>query len=244
MLTSKRVGETQKKKQRRATRKQFSSKGSVMLSRGKFIVLEGLDGAGTTTLTDMIRQGIVAEDLHCCKTREPYSDELTPVLRRFIRGEFENPGWRAMSMLFSADRIIHCRDIDYWLDLGMHVVCDRYVGSTIAYQSAMAEAGYQEEVMRIISGAFSVGILRPDLTIFLKADAETCAKRRANREGQEDFYEKLPFQKKVEAQYDIWLNTMAHAGPGLIVAVDATQPVEKVYKDCMSAVRLVIKEEV
>jgi dTMP kinase len=214
-----------------------------MADRGKFIVIEGLDGAGTTSITldlqahfEALGEGIVAE-------REPYSEELTPTLQRFISGEFEDPGWRAMSLLFSADRLIHCKDIDAVLELGAHVVCDRYIGSTVAYQTAFAPDDEKEEAVELIQGPLAKDTLKPDMTIFLKADVEVCSSRRGKSRFVEDYYEGVEFQKKVFKTYNEWIRRGVKNGE-MIIVIDANRDYETVLQDCLVCVNALLEGKI
>ncbi len=72
-----------------------------MAEQGKLIVLEGLDGAGTTSMSEEIVKHFSAQGISIVGTAEPYSPELEPVLRKFISGEYNDPGWRIMALLFT-----------------------------------------------------------------------------------------------------------------------------------------------
>jgi len=204
-----------------------------MTERGKFVVVEGLDGAGTTSITADLVRHFEALNRPCVSSREPYSEELTPTLRRFISGEFEDPGWRAMAMLFSADRLIHCNDLEQVLASGTSVICDRYVGSTIAYQTAFAPDEEKEEAKKLIEGQLSRGIIKPDFTLFLKADVEVCSSRRRGSRFVEDYYEAVEFQKKVSKTYEEWVNKSSINGEDLIIVIDANRKYELVLQDCL-----------
>lgn len=201
-----------------------------MAEKGKIIVLEGLDGAGTTSMSEEIHSFFGTT----VNTREPYSVELTPVLRKFISGEHPDPGWRVMSMLFSADRLMHCNDIRLVLE-SFDVVCDRYLGSTIAYQTAMAPEEEREEARKFISEQLSIGSIEPDLTLFLHVDPQTCADRRGKSREAEDYYERSEFQSRVAEEYEEWFTAAKKSGKGNYVRIDASQHYDVVAAACVEA---------
>lgn len=213
-----------------------------MQTRGKFIVLEGIDGVGTTSMTKEITAHFSKQGMLVKASQEPYSDELGPVLRKFIQGDFKDPGWMPMALVFSADRLIHCQDIYELLSDGMSVVCDRYLGSTAAYQSAMAPLDEFEKALSFITGPLSDGVLIPDLTIYLKADVEVCVQRRAANRDTVDYYERLDLQHRVSHAYDSWVQFEAEREDRkLLVVIDANRPYEKVKRDCLASVDLVFR---
>ena len=215
-------------------------KGNGVMKRGKFIVLEGLDGAGTTSMSEEIAGHFQSRDKPMEISQEPYSSELSATLRKFISGYYADPGWRPMSLLFSADRLMHCKDLSTILAGGMNVVCDRYLGSTAAYQSAMAPEDEVDEAFWFITGPLSSGVLVPDLTLYLKADVEVCVQRREKDRTTEDYYERLEFQHKVAVAYDRWAQFEAERQDRkLLVVVDANQEYAAVKRDCLLASELV-----
>ncbi len=98
-------------------------------------------------------------------------------------------------MLFAADRLDHLQnEIVPQLDAGRHVVCDRYVLSSLAYQSLETDLRFVRNV--------NEKALAPDLTIFLRVRAEVAMDRIESSRTQKDTFEKLPLQKRIAASYD------------------------------------------
>lgn len=202
-----------------------------MSERGNFIVFEGLDGCGKSTIIKDLEHYYDRMGSHVVSSREPFSDEISGLLRDYISGKYPNPGWRAMSMLFTADRIIHCNHLAKLLEGGISVLSDRYIGSTVAYQTAIAPVLEKKEATKFIEDELSRGMIKPDLTLFLRADVETCAYRMLkSREGQ-DFYERKGFQKEVSKEYEAWIKRSISHGDKVIV-VNAEQGYDSVLRDC------------
>src|SRR5690242_11830346 len=100
-----------------------------MQSRGQpgFLVLEGMDGTGTTTLAQLVADGLHARDLRVCLTAEPTDGPLGRLLRRHLKGEVDLDPFTT-ALVFSGDRADHlARTIRPALDRGEWVVCDRYL---------------------------------------------------------------------------------------------------------------------
>jgi dTMP kinase len=108
----------------------------------RFIVLEGLDGAGTTTQAAKLQAHCTRRGRSSFLTNEPTSDPIGAFIRRLLTsqeraadGSTYRPSENAMGLLFAADRLAHSRVIESRLQSGEDVICDRYVFSSMAYQT-------------------------------------------------------------------------------------------------------------
>jgi dTMP kinase len=148
-----------------------------------FIVIEGLDGAGTTTQTALLAERLRAGGRTVHTTREPTGGLIGQVLRRSLRGEPEAPSPSVLPWLFAADRADHLvREIEPALARGETVISDRYIPSSLAYQSLTLPL----ERVFALNADFRV----PDLTLFLEVPVDTCLLRIADRPSQEIFEQK------------------------------------------------------
>src|SRR4051794_5711725 len=103
------------------------------MTAGKLIVLEGIDGAGTTTQAQRLGKHFGAR-VHV--TREPSDGAAGILIRQILRGEYHPYDHTALALLFAADRLDHLkREIEPQLQKGVHVISDRYVISSLVYQS-------------------------------------------------------------------------------------------------------------
>src|SRR5206468_8453057 len=149
--------------------------------RGLFIVLEGPDGAGISTQTALLRDALVARGIKAFATKEPTSGPIGSVIRQALAHRLVYPPSQpieheVMALLFAADRLDHVRaDILPRLDMGVHVICDRYRLSSYAYQGLTAGL---EWVRALNSRA-----LPPDLTLFIDAPPDVSQRRIAARGG-------------------------------------------------------------
>ncbi|MCQ2079182.1 MAG: dTMP kinase [archaeon] len=159
--------------------------------KGKFIVLEGIDGSGKTTLAHAIAEAVGGADL----TFEPTRGAIGSALRE---GSFGDIPPAAEALLFAADRAIHTEEIRKTLDTGRWVICDRYLGSTVAYQSASLGEGADWDWLLDMQ---SKSVIEPDLTILLDIDPEISLKRVAVRGEALSRFEKLDFLRKVREAY-------------------------------------------
>lgn len=159
--------------------------------KGKFIVIEGIDGSGKTTLAHRLVEKIGFAE----STFEPTNGPIGTMLRSGSLGDVPPA---AEALLFAADRAIHTEEIKRILDSGRWVICDRYLGSTVAYQSAaLGEVADIQWLLDIQSKS----VIRPDATFLLDLDPEVSMGRVGNRGEELSRFEKLDFLKKVRSAY-------------------------------------------
>lgn len=186
-----------------------STMGVSMKPRGKFIVLEGIDGSGTTTHAKHLVKSLEADGISAMYTHEP--TDLT--IGRLIRSVIEknpnvdlSPDWRTMSLLFAADRNDHVQNrIIPALESGVTVVCDRYFHSSIAYQSATAPKQHANEhdLDSIINWVLDLNVhaVTPTVTIILRISACAARARCLKRGGQVELFEVNELQEKLVSFY-------------------------------------------
>lgn len=162
---------------------------------GHFIVIEGIDGSGTTTQCSILAERLVDEGLQAHTTREPSDGPIGVLIRQVLTGRMvvsgrhgaRPPGWATMATLFASDRLDHLEAevIPNLID-GVTVICDRYDHSSVAYQTVSGGGGddassWVRELNRHAK--------RPDLTLVLDVDPEVAASRRNTRSGSRELYE-------------------------------------------------------
>ena len=174
---------------------------------GQFIVLEGIDGAGTTTQAALLASALKGRGLPVCQTREPSEGPFGSLLRQIVGGRVVVPGiqgvhapsWGAMALLFAADRLDHL-DATILPNLmdGVTVVCDRYDHSSVAYQSVTSD---DPEATAAWVGQINHHARRPDLVIVLDVSPAEAAKRRAERGHVRDIFESEELQEELADFY-------------------------------------------
>lgn len=214
-------------------------------SRGLFIVLEGVDGAGTTTIARALDERLRAvlleratattHALSTWLTSEPTGGAFGAAVRRWFTEPGERPrDPRAMPLAFCLDRYRHVEQIEGKRDQGVHVLCDRYALSTRAYQADVVPAAVLDWLL--------AGLPVPDVTLLLDLDLEVAARRRRDRGGEPDLYERdALLQAAVRSRY---LAAAASGDPqlGRIVVIDANQPVAEVERAAWCVVRDLLDE--
>ena len=176
--------------------------------KGKFIVIEGIDGCGKTTQIDEISRwlptsGLMGVNSKLIKTREPGGSLLGKKLRNLIldNNKDNKPSALAELLLYSADRAEHVsKIISPALDNEDWVLSDRFADSTLAYQ------GYGRNInIEIIKNIESIVCQgeKPDLTIFLEISAEESFLRRKHLVPDRIESEGIKFLQKVNEGFHL-----------------------------------------
>jgi len=187
--------------------------------QGKFIVFEGIEGAGKTTQIASLAAALQARGLQILVTREPGGSALGIELRRLAMHFREpTPVPIAELLLYLADRAQHIAEvIRPAMAAGTHVICDRFSASTIVYQG-FARGLDVELVTRL--DALVRGGLAPDLTVVLDCPVDLGLGR---ARGSDRFHEEQRgFHERVRRGF----RALAAQAPERHVVVDSTDPVE------------------
>jgi dTMP kinase len=200
------------------------------MTRGKFITLEGVDGAGKSTHLQFVADAVAAASgRHAIVTREPGGTDLAERLREAILGEPMQP--LAETLLIAAARADHvAKVIRPALEAGTSVVCDRFHDATIAYQGA--GKGVPLELIERLAEAAHPG-LRPDLTLVFDCTYDV-ARRRLQSSGKKlDRFERedQAFFERVRGAY----LARAKAEPERIRVIDAGADVVAIRKQLQQA---------
>ncbi len=206
--------------------------------RGNFIVLEGIDGSGTTTQAAALGREYANQGLAAHVTAEPSSGPVGAIIRQILSGRLAvhgkevrvPPSWRSMALLFAADREDHLEsEILPNLTDGVSVICDRYLYSSVIYQSLSSSEPIAEEWIREINRFARV----PDLVLYLRIPPEEALRRRRERDRNVDIYDDPGFQAQLSAAYD----ELERKFPDTrIVTIDGGQPIEAVREACWTEV--------
>lgn len=200
--------------------------------RGRFITIEGGEGAGKSTQAERLGRALRARGLSVLCTREPGGSPGAEAIRRLLVDG--DPGrWDAMTealLHFAARRDHAVRVIAPALARGDWVVCDRFVDSTMAYQGYAQGLG-RETVERL--AALVVPGLAPDLTLVLDIAPEAGLARARGR-GAENRYERMDpaFHARLR---DAFLD-IARRAPERCVVIDAAAEPERVHRAVLAAV--------
>lgn len=168
-----------------------------MTERGVFIALEGIDGTGKSSICKELKAWLEGTGRSVVLTAEPTEGWLGGAVRRANR---EGLDPRTESLLFTADRCQHTLRIAEWAAEGKVVICDRYFGSTVAYQGAALEDLMGENAVAWLMNMNGPVARRPDLTVLLTCDVRTAMRRLGDR-GELSKFEREGYLRKVQDIY-------------------------------------------
>jgi len=174
------------------------------MTLGKFIVIEGIDGAGTTTQAALLTQMLQQKGLPVIQTAEPSNGPIGMMIRSILTRRMTLPekegrlNQKALTLLFAADRLDHLETvIRPALEAGTYVICDRYSPSTFSYQGV--GVSNEQWLTEVDSEAIA-----PDIIIYLKISVQDALARIHSRRETEIF-EKEEFLTKVITRYDTYI---------------------------------------
>jgi dTMP kinase len=174
---------------------------------GIFIVVEGIDGSGSTTHTKLLGKALRQRGSSVVETCEPSGGPIGGLIRQVLQRRLfvtdaTGPrafAWSTMALLFAADRMDHLDStVVPALRDGKVVLSDRYDLSSLAYQSVTAPNG--DKVVPWIR-ELNAAALRPDLTIVIDVPADVAEERRRSRGGVEEMFETRDLQTRLCAVY-------------------------------------------
>ena len=204
-----------------------------MENSGKFITVEGIEGAGKSTNLELIRGLLEDAGREVLFTREPGGTPLGEVIRELLldhRHDGMAPETELL-LMFGARAEHLARKIRPALEGGTWVLCDRFTDATYAYQGG--GRGIDAGRIRVLE-EWVQGGLRPDLTLVLDLPVQTGLERAGNRSAPDRFEtEAARFFERVRRAYlDI-----AAAEPGRVKLIDASLPLPQVQARIKTAVR-------
>lgn len=192
-----------------------------MKEKGLFICIEGLDGCGKTTQAKLLVKNLKAKGYDVSLTAEPSRGKIG----RFIKKHLLHCGRRGSSvveaLLFAADRIEHVNnEVFPTLEKGKHVVSDRYVYSSLAYQGATGlDLAWIKRLNKYA--------INPDLALFIDVAPATVIRR---LKAKRSVMENLKTQLKVREVYMKFVNS------GDLLRIDGNRPEGKVADEILAIV--------
>lgn len=200
------------------------------MTKGLFIVFEGIDGSGTSTQATLLRDRLLANQSPAILTSEPSEGPVGNMIRQAMKGRLKFSSNaisfdKQMAYLFAADRHDHLyNDLDGIIKLisqGVHVISTRYFFSSYAYH-------VNDEESLLFVKKLNSEFPNPDVTVYLKNTVECSMKRIANR-SYKDAYENERKLAQVGKNYDRIFSDYN----GMVLTLDASLGIgmlhEKIY---------------
>lgn len=204
-----------------------------MSERGLFIVIEGVDGSGKTTQSELLSAYLRGLGRKVHHTAEPTATGLGGMVRDGLGAEHPRTS-DELAAMFLADRVAHNvsqkSGIRQYVEGGTDVVCDRYYYSSIAYQGVDGSLEWVADM-----NLNCPSIMKPDICIFIDLDPEKCLEHiRAGRSHFEIYEENTAVISETRRRYGIVFDMLA--GRDNIVIVDGARSREEVFADIRAAV--------
>ena len=206
----------------------------VMVKKGKFIVIEGLDGSGKGTQISLLADYIRKNGSQAYFTAEPTASSVGGLIRDALGGFVRRDAYE-LSALFLADRIFYNANpkngIKRYIADGIDVVCDRYYYSSFAYQGIDADLDW---VMKM--NLECKDIIKPDLCIFLDVDIDLCESRIKENRFDREIYENIDSQRRIRKRFFEVFDRLMESENIKIVDAGRTIPevsadIIKIYKE-------------
>ena len=206
------------------------------MNRGKFITFEGNDGSGKTTISTLVFEELQAQGIPVVFTREPGGIEIAEQIRTIILDP-KNTGMdaRTEALLYAASRRQHLVEkILPALEAGTHVICDRFIDSSLAYQGMGRSIGIKEVYEMNL---FATQGCLPDLTLFLDVSVEEAMKRMEGRGNKDRLdQENDAFHQRVRLGYEM----VKKRYPQRIHVIDAQQSITEVKDACLEEIERIL----
>jgi dTMP kinase len=210
---------------------------------GVFVVLEGIDGAGTTTQAELYGQHLRRKKRLAHVTREPSNGPVGSMLRLLLSRRMTMPSGahaETMALLFAADRLDHVEtEVLPLLREGYVVISDRYDLSSLLYQAVTAgvEPSPGSDVVAWIR-TLNRHARRPDVTVVVDVPPEVAESRRRARGGSAELFEETELQARLAGAYFRAEDVV----PGdRVIHVDGTAPVESVHAAITAALAPIVE---
>ncbi len=208
------------------------------MKKGLFITFEGPEGAGKTTIIEMLEKALKDKQYNVMKTREPGGIHIAEKIREVILNrEHTEMDERTEALLYAAARRQHLVEkVIPALESGRIVLCDRFIDSSLAYQGHARGIGI-DEVFKI--NEFAISETMPDVTVYFDIPPEEGLRRISQHEEREvnrlDL-ENIQFHLRVQEGYIL----LQERFPERIKKINANQPIEQVFQDALDLIHTYI----
>lgn len=195
---------------------------------GKLIVIEGMDGAGTTTQSKLLADYLQELGHPTIKTAEPTKSVFGQEIRKWLASPIEKEPYllTMLALAFAADRMHHVHHtLAPALKENDYVIVDRYVLSSLVYQGLHLPSAFVKEINRFA--------LIPDMTLVLDISAKAALGRLAYRKGTKDFYENGTLLEKIRGRYAHF----AEQDKEQYTLIDASGTIESVHQHIINVMQ-------
>lgn len=169
------------------------------MTKGRFIVFEGIDGSGKTTQAKAMEKWLSDQGISVWRTAEPTDSQIGRQIRSLLCNDLAEEDREQLRLLFRQDRIQHIFEekvgIGARLEAGQWVLCDRYIYSTLAYQGDMSQKFLEEELYA------SNFVIQPDVVVYISLDTVEAHQRLLERKEQLSMFETCTRLESIRKNY-------------------------------------------
>ena len=203
------------------------------MNKGLFIVFEGCEGSGKTTIIDLLHKKL-NENYNTIVTREPGGTKFSEEIRNLIFKYNINP--KTEALLFAASRSEHIQFIENEINKNNIVLCDRFVDSSIVYQGYARELG-MDKIKNLNDWILTK---KPDLTFYLKIDPIVGLNRiKKNKRNENRFdQEKIDFHNKINEGF----NELYKEDSQKVYIIDASKTIFEIFDEIYTIIMEKINE--
>ena len=215
----------------------------ISKSKGQFITFEGGEGAGKTTQIDLLKSYLLSKNYNVISTREPGGTNEGEILRKSLVSGVKDT-WDPFSeaLIFNALRRQHINKVIIpSLNENKIVLCDRFIDSTIVYQGFVGSI--EKSILKNLHKKFCYN-LYPDITFFIELDPELGLIRSNNRINNKNESRFESFGIDYHKKISIGFNQLWKKNSKRIIKIDGNQEIEKISKDILSSLVLLMSNNV
>jgi len=202
------------------------------MQRGKFIVIEGIDGSGKSTQIEMLQEKLSLQNKLTYATCEPSDRPIGKLIRRILRKEITTTN-DVLAGLYFSDRLDHLENTEdgilMKLRKGITVICDRYYMSSLAYNSLKSPMSWVYDL-----NSKCMEIQRPDLTLYLDLSVQESLRRINNGRSSTELFEKEDILTKIKNNYNKAIDLL-HSDEKIVV-INSDQDPELVHLEILDQV--------
>lgn len=222
----------------------------MSINRGKFIVLEGIEGSGKTTQTELLYQHLLSKNIKVHKTKEATNGPIGKILHHeYLSGKRKVDG-RLINILYVADRLDHITNADDGIlniiNNGTTVICDRYYLSSAAYHSSFFfdDSDKRRNAMIDIINQNKVNrdLLKPDITILIDVLPDIALKRVMSRNQPKEIFDDYNTLEKLRICYDSAARYLSDMGDD-IIKISSNLSIDDCHNDIVGIVDGVLNME-
>lgn len=213
------------------------------MKKGKFIVFEGIEGAGKSKQVEMLYE-YLSKKVQTHKTREASDGPIGKLLREVYLLEKRKADPRIINLLYVPDRLDHITNEEdgmlKMINEGITVISDRYYLSSAACHSSLFfddNAARLKAMVDIIdANKINFELLKADITFYIDTEPEEAVKRMDDREGEKSVFDNIEYMKKQQICYDTSIGYIKSNFGENIIRIDGNRMPEEVHADVVKEI--------